>query len=391
VKQSPEFIIFKIPAFTKWNSAQFAGDQFVRFFQKHYKAKSATAFKSLPSKKQIWLIPYGRCHETLFQYLEVHFPNPQLRPPIWFYWNGQGTLVGKEIYKYKKLFGSLDRWIVSCESEKQILDWLFPNNQRTFVHPFPLPKVRIKEEKMALRKQFSLPQKAKLAVYAGRISVQKNIHFLLQWLEVNPEFQMAIAGDIDDLKYPHLNLVKNYDSYIELLNQYCEKKSLWNRLHLFPHLEQTDLQRLFKACDLNISLSTHYGEDFGISVAQGILSGLPSVLTDWGGHKNWKSLPQLKSCVQWVPTVMNDRFLPVPQVAPVQFSLLKSPKKIDLEKQLKLQISETLKICNRKAPPVRSSQTLVKFWERQYGTALFQSGATQMYQNIIRFYAENSK
>src|SRR5690606_25160058 len=54
------------------------------------------------------------------------------------------------------------------------------------------------------------------------------------------------------------------------------------------------LQDFYQACDYVISLSTFYGEDYGLSLIEGLSQGLNCIATNWGGHRDLKPLPQVQ-------------------------------------------------------------------------------------------------
>lgn len=59
--------------------------------------------------------------------------------------------------------------------------------------------------------------------------------------------------------------------------------SIQKRIFFKGSVPHKDLNLFYNAADLFVSLSLHHDEDFGMSVAEAMATGLPCVLTDWGG------------------------------------------------------------------------------------------------------------
>jgi glycosyltransferase involved in cell wall biosynthesis len=50
-----------------------------------------------------------------------------------------------------------------------------------------------------------------------------------------------------------------------------------------------ELNRLYNAGDVFLSLSVHHDEDFGMSPAEALLAGSPAILSRWGGYAAFES------------------------------------------------------------------------------------------------------
>jgi glycosyltransferase involved in cell wall biosynthesis len=52
-------------------------------------------------------------------------------------------------------------------------------------------------------------------------------------------------------------------------------------------VENDVLKDFYKSADLYLSLSTYHDEDFGMSVAEALMSGLPAILSNWAGYSSF--------------------------------------------------------------------------------------------------------
>lgn len=244
-----------------------------------------------PIKDDVWIVPVGMVHHQLLKWLKDNFKTPYQRPRIIFFLGGEGAKLCFNLYFHQNLFRIDDEWVVSSHVEKKLLDHFFPGNHRTHVLFYPVSKqfkpISSVESKTTLRKKLNLPLAKPLVLYAGRISVQKNIFSLLDVLEKNPKLHLIICGDVDSLGLPHFDSDTKVHLPILLVEE-ISKRKIGKRIEFRNFLSQVELREMMQACDYQISLSAHYGEDFGYSIAQGLAAGLKSILTEWGGHINWK-------------------------------------------------------------------------------------------------------
>lgn len=250
-----------------------------------------STFNKLPVTDDLWIFPVGLVQADTLKWLRESFKSPYKRPRILFFLGGEGSKLGYNLTFFKDVFRIDDEWIVSSEVELQLVNHLFPNNNRTSVLHYPVASkfrpLKSIADKKELRKKLHLPIGKSLILYAGRISEQKNVTHLLDLLEQFPKLHLIICGDVDSLGVPHFDNVPKKHLPTILIHEIAKRK-LSERIEFRGFLSQDDLVKMMKACDYQISLSAHYGEDFGYSIAQGLACGLKTILSHWGGHLNWK-------------------------------------------------------------------------------------------------------
>ena len=241
---------------------------------------------------QCWIFPVGMVQTDHLKWLRETFKTPYSRPRIIFFLGGEGAKLGHHLHFFKDVFRIDDEWVVSAQVEHKIINNFFPSNNRTHVLYYPVAKkfqpLKNLAEKKSLRQKINLPLSKKILVYAGRISAQKNIIELLSILEKFKNLHLVVCGEVDSLGVPHLNVGPTPHLPPILVKEIARRK-LSNRVEFRGFLSQDDMRKVMQASDYQVSLSAHYGEDFGYSIAQGLACGLKTILSHWGGHLNWKA------------------------------------------------------------------------------------------------------
>jgi len=165
----------------------------------------------------------------------------------------------------------------------------FPNLRHIEAIPLPVGaewSPLTQSERREFRASLGLADSSKMIVYAGRLSVQKNPDLLLlgfkEILKRNPTARLFLLGDIDHLGFPHLGRPAKTD-FPGRLTVMIERMALSEQVSFQGPVSQEKLRSYFGACDLHVSLTSHFGEDFGYSIAQGMACGAPTAVTKWGG------------------------------------------------------------------------------------------------------------
>jgi glycosyltransferase involved in cell wall biosynthesis len=126
--------------------------------------------------------------------------------------------------------------------------------------------------------------------YTGRLSMQKNVIELASMMnELRKTFQynfkLLIAGPFDDLGIPYIGQYSQEGAYC---TRWLKQIPKYDFVHYLGNLNATELNQLYSASDCFISLSTHNDEDFGMSPCEAGATGLPLILTNWGGYSSFK-------------------------------------------------------------------------------------------------------
>jgi glycosyltransferase involved in cell wall biosynthesis len=178
------------------------------------------------------------------------------------------------------------QFITSCSTSMKIFKTFFISSPPVLVMPFPITEsaLNVAEENI-----FEKLKSKDCAIYSGRLSPDKNIHLLIPLIsklrKKNPNLALILVGPFDDLHT--FNILKNSNSYQQIISNLITEFDPNNEfIFYFSKVEQNELNQLYKASKIMISLSTLFGEDFGMSIAEGAKLGLSVYLTRWGGYKD---------------------------------------------------------------------------------------------------------
>lgn len=393
-------IIPNAPA--SWPGVSVIQTEFIQILQNHFSKLKKFDFLDKPKasiKDDVWIFPAGSVQVGTLKWLRQNYPRPEERPPAVFLWGGEGAKLGYHIWHFRDVFRFDDQWVVGCQAEKNLLDYWFPNNNRTHVMFHPVAQqfvpVRNIESKKDLRHRLELPATQKIMLYAGRLSQQKNILPLLDLLDRFPKVKLLVCGDTDSVGVPHLQGAKAQHVPSALMEAVGDRR-LSSRIEFRPFQSQVQLRSIMQACDYQVSLSAHYGEDFGYSIAQGLCCGLKTILSEWGGHHNWKSigdgghlsyveLDWTKNIEVGIPLLKKNIFLPKSAV----------PK--DFIKSYRLTVqNQLMQVLNNAVASSGHLQTradLIHFWEmvkKVPQPQMFSSPEHPLFQNVIKAYQGRS-
>lgn len=125
-------------------------------------------------------------------------------------------------------------------------------------------------------------------VYAGRVTIEKNVHSTLEVLhELNRrgmKVKLVIAGRIEDVPFREFNMFPA--GLRDKLNAKIEFFGLSDLVTIEPWLESKQLNELYNVADALINLTLHHDENFGLTQIEAMSAGLPVVATAWGGLKD---------------------------------------------------------------------------------------------------------
>lgn len=142
--------------------------------------------------------------------------------------------------------------------------------------------------RQSLRQELGLTVDDFVIVYAGRITIEKNVHALLEAVSYLPAsgvpVKLILAGQIYNVALQELNLHEpDLAARLQQLTQDCH---LAERIALLPWLNSTDLNKLYNVADVFVNLTLHHDEQFGFSQVEAMSAGLPVIGTAWGGLKD---------------------------------------------------------------------------------------------------------
>ncbi len=221
-------------------------------------------------------------------------------PPVSVHVYGDFTYFSKDWLEISSRFLNHPiRFITASHSQKKLVDYFCEDKSNVEQFLFPVNTEDYFFDQSArtkLRKEMKIEDCDMVLLYSGRVSLQKNVDLLLQeYLELikdeSVKVHLWIAGGFDDLGAPFMGL-KTTEGYLyskiqNIINRH--PKHFTANIKFWGNLNKTQLRELQSAADLFTSFSLYHDEDFGMSPAEALACGLPSLLSDWGGYSSFES------------------------------------------------------------------------------------------------------
>ncbi|MCB0368519.1 MAG: glycosyltransferase, partial [Bdellovibrionales bacterium] len=148
-------------------------------------------------------------------------------------------------------------------------------------------------------------------VYAGRISVSKNITGLLKIyneLEKNKQIKLNIFGEFDDLTDPSWGRYKPFN-YRDEVNHILSDYKWKNKPCFHGHVNIDQWIKSLDKSSIFISISTSMFEDFGTAAFEAHKNNSPGILSDWGGHADQIGTDQFKIPISYIPQSYEPEFI----------------------------------------------------------------------------------
>ncbi|HEU5377049.1 MAG TPA: glycosyltransferase family 4 protein, partial [Ktedonobacteraceae bacterium] len=140
----------------------------------------------------------------------------------------------------------------------------------------------------SLRRRLGLTGEDFVMAYAGRITLEKNVHALLEAVSYlpssGPPVKLILAGQIYNIALQELHLRE--PDLEARLQQLIQDLRLSERVAFVPWLDSAALNDLYNVADVFINLTLHHDEQFGFAQVEAMSAGLPVIGTAWGGLKD---------------------------------------------------------------------------------------------------------
>lgn len=188
---------------------------------------------------------------------------------------------GKELFRKKDIF------ISSCERDAACLKVTYPDAECAVV-PFSL--------KQYLENADAIPPSAESEyplIFIGRISSQKNLHTLLLSLSLLPpelrqKTTLTFVGKEDNLGSPNMGFTDT--GYLNSLKELTTRLGLSHNVHFAGFQDRAWIQKTLDSKRwIFASPSLHSDENFGMVAFQCLGQNHLTVLSDWGGHADYRT------------------------------------------------------------------------------------------------------
>lgn len=206
----------------------------------------------------------------------------QIDTRIFFYLHGLATIALWPLQRFEvlQLMNSNDVFIGTCEGDIKSIE-LTLNNAHTVKIPFTI---------IEMPTVSPVPNVIRPFVFIGRISPQKNLDQLIKAysqlsLEIKQKHPLIFFGTEDHLGYPNLGIKEK--SYLNKLQTLTKKLNLDNVVTFRGFVDRTTIQEELGDNYIFVAPSTHSDENFGMAAFRALLSGVPCILSAWGGHNEF--------------------------------------------------------------------------------------------------------
>lgn len=145
------------------------------------------------------------------------------------------------------------------------------------------------EERREARTILGLDEQCRIVLYAGRLTVEKNLHTLLRvFAEVSrrvPRAHLVIAGEAQDVPFEEIGV--RPVGYEQTLKRLARSFNIPpDRCKFLGSAAPDTLRLLFNIADAAVNLTLHHSECFGLSQVEAHACRCPVVGTAWGGLKD---------------------------------------------------------------------------------------------------------
>ncbi len=271
------------------------------------------------------------------------------KPRILVHVFGDFTIYYQQWLELGKLMKDFDvEFVVASDRQKLLIDQFLSSPHESKVCPFPVKSEDfyfLAEERKHQRLDWGLSEKDIIFTFSGRISRQKRTHLLLKAFdealrrENSANSHLFIYGQADDIGDNFLGHWENENEYFRKIHRiYMDlPESSRSRIHFMGNVPNSELRSVYAGADYLINLSVHNDEDYGMSVAEAQMTGLPAILTDWGGLASFEH-PELPEATRFlnVRIGLKSKVISSEEVVQAISFAMKSPRTINREKLISL-------------------------------------------------------
>ncbi|HKR11864.1 MAG TPA: glycosyltransferase family 4 protein [Pyrinomonadaceae bacterium] len=214
------------------------------------------------------------------------------RPPLVGFLMGTMSRGAAELATLKSHLRTTDVLVGNCTSDLEITRKFFANAQ-TRKLPFAVdgsvfyPADDVQRQKIKTDLGFHAADR--ILLYAGRVTVEKNLHTLLRIYSILqdlvPNLHLVIAGEIDNVPFGAMG-VYSISMTTTLMRLIKELDLNAASIHFVGRKSQAQLRDIYAASDVLVNMTLHHDENFGYSQVEAMASGTPVVGTSWGGLKD---------------------------------------------------------------------------------------------------------
>jgi glycosyltransferase involved in cell wall biosynthesis len=193
------------------------------------------------------------------------------------------------IYRYLK---STDVLVGHCSGEVEIAARFFMNGE-TRILPFTFDESTFhpveESQRQALKVELGFQKDDKILLYAGRMTLEKNLHTQLRILSILqqlfPNLHLVIAGELENVPFREFG-VYSVDIMSVINRPLSELRLDTERIHFVGEKNPAQVRDFYRIADALVNLTLHHDENFGFAQVEAMACGTPVIGTKWGGLKD---------------------------------------------------------------------------------------------------------
>jgi glycosyltransferase involved in cell wall biosynthesis len=205
------------------------------------------------------------------------------------------------------LLGKKVKYICASLKQKKYIEKYITPAEIVYVSPFPVDSKQFNvnsEKRTSLRSELGVAIEDKVMVYTGRLSYQKRISELVDLFlglirdgKIEKNNKLLIIGKYDLLGLQYLSYTQINGEYFRTIDKVLAKyPGLEDQVIFHGEVDNAQLNDYYNLADFYVSLSTYHDEDYGMSVAEALCSGLPALLTNWAGYFSFQLHDKKEFC-----------------------------------------------------------------------------------------------
>lgn len=205
---------------------------------------------------------------------------------------GDMSRGGRRLRVMHKELRTYDALIGNCEADATLMRTFFPT---AMVRTIPLAFDESlffpadEQTRQAARRRLGVGPETPIVLYAGRLTLEKNVHTLLKTFSVVvralPEARLVIAGEEFNQPFPEFGAFS--PGITRALRRLMRHLGLDDRhVRFVGQRTPTEMRALYSAADVLVNLTLNHDENFGLAQVEAMACGLPAVGATWGGLKD---------------------------------------------------------------------------------------------------------
>ncbi|HSE18782.1 MAG TPA: glycosyltransferase family 4 protein [Pyrinomonadaceae bacterium] len=214
------------------------------------------------------------------------------QPPLVGFLMGTMSRGGAELAALTGHLKSTDMLVGNCTGDLEITRKFF-SNAETRKLPFAVDESLFypadEDERRKIKTELGFGEDDKIVLYAGRITIEKNLHTLLRIFrtlqDLVPNLHLVIAGEVQDIPFGGMG-VYSISMTATLMKLIKELELNSSSIHFVGRKSAAQLRDIYASADVFVNMTLHHDENFGLSQVEAMACGTPVVGTSWGGLKD---------------------------------------------------------------------------------------------------------